>query len=69
MLVMDIKTLAGLIVIVPVVLGLYLAPALVAMKRDHHQAAPIFVINLFLGWTLIGWILALAWSVSWIRPR
>lgn len=26
--------------------------------------AAIFVVNLFLGWTLIGWVVALAWAVT-----
>ena len=43
---------------------LYVLPSLVATFRDHPQKAPITVINLTLGWTLIGWAVSLAWSVS-----
>ena len=43
---------------------LYLLPSLVASMRGHPQENPIFIINFFLGWTLIGWIVTLAWAVS-----
>jgi hypothetical protein len=29
----------------------------------------IFVLDLFLGWTLIGWVIALAWSVATDTPK
>ncbi|MGH9196652.1 MAG: superinfection immunity protein, partial [Acidimicrobiia bacterium] len=40
--------------------GLYLIPSLVAAIRKVPNAGSVFVINLFLGWTLIGWVVALA---------
>ena len=43
---------------------LYFAPTLIAVKRDHRNMAPIAVINLLLGWSLIGWVIALAWSLT-----
>lgn len=43
---------------------LYFVPAVIAFVRCHRNANSIFVINLFLGWTLLGWVIALAWSVS-----
>lgn len=45
-------------------LVLYLAPSLNAWSRDHKNGGPIFVVNFFLGWTVIGWIVALARSFS-----
>jgi hypothetical protein len=47
-----------------VLLGIYFAPTLIAFQRTHVNAAPILVVNLFLGWTLIGWVISFAWSVS-----
>lgn len=41
----------------------YLLPSIVAALRGHRNGAPVFVVNLFLGWTLIGWVVALAWSL------
>lgn len=42
----------------------YLAPTGVAAYRDHPEKTPIFLINLFFGWTVIGWIVALVWACS-----
>lgn len=46
---------------------LYILPTLVAMLRNHHQTAVVFIVNLFLGWTFIGWVVALAMAVSSVR--
>lgn len=43
---------------------LYILPTLIACLRNHHQAAAIFIVNLFLGWTFIGWVVALAMSMT-----
>lgn len=44
------------------VIGLYFLLALLAWRVDHRQTAAIVVLNLFLGWTLIGWVVALVWA-------
>lgn len=43
---------------------LYFLPAVNGYCRGHHNAGPILIINLFFGWTLLGWVIALAWSCS-----
>ena len=45
-----------------VLLGIYFLPAIVAAKRGHRQSTAILILNLFLGWTLIGWVAALVWA-------
>lgn len=47
-----------------ILLALYFLPFIIALLRSHPQTASIFVLDLFLGWTLIGWVVALAMSVS-----
>lgn len=42
----------------------YFLPAIVAIVRKKNSAAGIFLLNFFLGWTLIGWIGALIWALS-----
>lgn len=42
----------------------YLLPAIVAEKRKHHNTLAIFVFNLLLGWTFLGWVLALVWACT-----
>lgn len=39
---------------------IYFLPALCAVKKKNRTA--IFVLNLLLGWTIIGWIAALVWA-------
>jgi Superinfection immunity protein len=43
-------------------LGLYIAPTIVALTRKHPNAGPVAIINILLGWTLIGYAIALAWA-------
>jgi T4 superinfection immunity protein len=43
-------------------LGFYLLPTLVAWFQQHHQLYAVAALNLLLGWTLVGWIGALAWA-------
>lgn len=43
---------------------LYFLPSIIAFKRRHSSRFGILIINLFFGWTFIGWIVSLAWSVS-----
>lgn len=50
-------------------LAVYFLPALVASTRLHPNSKPIMLLNVFLGWTLIGWVGALVWSVSKIDSQ
>jgi hypothetical protein len=43
---------------------LYFLPSIVALARSKRDAAAIFVLNLFLGWTAIGWVIALVWALK-----
>jgi hypothetical protein len=43
--------------------AIYFAPSLIAAARRTHNAAGIFMLNLFLGWTGIGWIIALLLAI------
>lgn len=43
---------------------LYFLPTIVAVRRNHPQKNAIFVLDLFLGWTLLGWVVALVWALS-----
>src|SRR3954451_10511282 len=50
--------------IVVVCFLLYLIPTLIAAGRKSKRTAGVFVVNFFLGWILLGWIIALAWAVG-----
>lgn len=51
-----------LILILPIV-G-YLLPSLIASVRKHRNANAIFLVNLFFGWTVLGWLVALIWCAT-----
>jgi hypothetical protein len=42
----------------------YFLPAIIAFARHKRDAVSILLLNLFLGWTAIGWIIALVWAVK-----
>ncbi len=46
--------------IVIIVIGAYFLPTIVAVTRKVTNQGSVAVINCFLGWTLIGWVVALA---------
>lgn len=43
---------------------LYFLLALVGHIRHKRNENSITIVNLFLGWTLVGWVVALAWALS-----
>lgn len=47
-----------------VVIGLYFLPTIVAWFRDSRLTAPVFILNLFFGWTFFGWVVALAMAFA-----
>jgi len=57
------------IFVLGLVLGFNFIPTFVAFARGHPQRAGIFILNLLLGWTGIGWLAALIWSLSGGRPQ
>ena len=42
---------------------LYFLPAVIAFLRKHKNKLAIFLLNLLLGWTVLGWVASLIWSV------
>lgn len=48
-------------------IGVYFLPTIIAAGRGIPNAASVAVINVFLGWTFLGWVVALAMAVSGIR--
>jgi len=43
---------------------LYLFPGFVSYFRRHEASMVIILVNIFLGWTLIVWLLCLVWAYS-----
>lgn len=46
----------------------YWVPAIVAWLRHVPNKWSVLVVNLFLGWTVIGWIVAMAMAMRDRRP-
>ncbi len=42
----------------------YFLPTIIAAARNHHRSTAILVLNLFLGWTIIGWVISLVWALK-----
>jgi hypothetical protein len=42
----------------------YCLPGIVALLRHHHNTLAIALLNLLLGWTVLGWIIALVWACT-----
>jgi len=57
----------GALITVFIILTLYFVPTIVAASREHHQTAAIAVLNVFLGWTVLGWVGALVWAATEVR--
>ena len=53
-----------ILVIIALIFLVHFLPTIIAVRRKHTNALGIFLVNLFLGWTLIGWVVALVWAVS-----
>jgi hypothetical protein len=47
-------SLVAALFLLVVVLALYFLPSIIAVSRNHHQFWPIFIVNVFFGWTFIG---------------
>jgi len=50
--------------IIFVLVIIYFIPAVIAFLKGHLSAGAIFALNLLLGWSLIGWVIALVWSLK-----
>ena len=60
----DYQTALILIALLVVALCVYFLPAIIASERRHRERGPIFVLNLLLGWSFVGWVVALVWSLT-----
>jgi len=43
---------------------MYFLPSILAFARSKRDATAILLLNIFLGWTVIGWVVALVWAVK-----
>jgi hypothetical protein len=43
---------------------MYCLPSIIALARSKRDITAIVLLNFFLGWTMIGWVVALVWAVK-----
>lgn len=67
---LDMEDIAMLCLIVGLVVfsvGIYFIPTFAAVHARHVNRDAILALNLLLGWTFIGWVIALVWALT--KPR
>jgi len=42
----------------------YLLPFAIVFNKKRANTGAIFVLNLFLGWSFVGWVIALVWAIK-----
>jgi hypothetical protein len=52
-----------LLILALVILTIYMIPTVVARNRKHPQVMAICALNILLGWTFLGWVVALVWAL------
>lgn len=50
--------------IVAACIVVYFLPAIVAARLKHNNLFGVSVLNVFLGWTLVGWVVAVVWAFA-----
>ena len=50
-------------IVVALLTGGYMLPWAIAALRGNANTWPVFWVNLLLGWTVIGWVVALVMSI------
>jgi hypothetical protein len=55
-------TVLGLLLLLLIAACIYLIPTIVAFKREHPNRFLILILNVLVGSTVIGWIIALVWA-------
>jgi hypothetical protein len=48
--------------LITLLIGVYFLPLIVAVVRNKRNMLAISMLNLFAGWTLLGWLAALIWA-------
>ncbi len=43
---------------------MYFLPSIIALARGKRDLLAIFLLNFFLGWSVIGWFVALIWAAK-----
>ena len=58
----------AVLLVLVVSIGLYLLPTIQAISRGQPNTTAIIIVNVALGWTLVGWVVAMVWAVKEPEP-
>ena len=61
--------LVGAVALVVFSVFLYTLPSVIACASVHPSRSAIYFVNWLLGWTVLGWLIAMIWSLSGINAR
>ncbi len=56
--------LAVVILMTFISLAIYFVPIIIAYTRKHNNFVAICLLNVFTGWTFLGWLASLLWSLN-----
>jgi ABC-type sugar transport system permease subunit len=54
----------AVIIVIMGLIATYFLPTIIALILHKRNTLAIFLLDLFLGWSLIGWVIALVWAVA-----
>lgn len=55
---------AGIVFAILIAFEIYFLPSTISFNRDQPNKFAILALNLFMGWTLIGWVVCIVWSLT-----
>ena len=71
-----ILVIAGLVALIAasnfmsaIMIIIYFIPTGIAIKKEHVDKSNIILLNVLVGWTLIGWIVALVWAARTVEKN
>ncbi len=59
----DLARASTFVVLALLGVALYLLPSAIAALRHHRDRTAVLALNVLAGWTAIGWLVALVWSL------
>ena len=65
----DVGLLLLVLIGIAIAFYVYFAPTFVAHRRGKANFLAIFWLNLLLGWTFVGWVIAFVWAYTIDEPR
>jgi uncharacterized membrane protein YqaE (UPF0057 family) len=51
-------------IVAVLITGGYLLPTGIALWKGSGETTKIFLVNFLLGWTVVGWVVALFWALK-----